>query len=480
MSLNTTATANATLSTETPLDHPVFINGGAQELALGSRAAPTLKLRNAVASSSSSTSNTNIIELETVKSQALISQALESHVMAVNNDTCEPGAEDPFFVCDLGKVERLYQMWHQALPRVHPYYAVKCNPDEQVLLKLASMGANFDCASKGEIETVLNLGIDPSRIIYANPCKVGSSLRFASKNDVQWTTFDNSDELYKIKKYHPEARVLLRMITDDESAQCRLSTKYGAPLNNVRNLLSIAKTLNLEVRGVSFHVGSGANDNAALIKAVRDAKDVFEIGKELGLTQMDTLDVGGGFSYESFGMAYKTLNLALDEYFPVSDGVNIIAEPGRYFVANAFTLAVNVIAKRGGVLDSASGCAGDVGDDRPMVYVNDGVYGNMNCILFDHQHPKANVLTHRSQFLYNQPRVASAPSSSSSSHKVSIWGPTCDGLDCIDKEAELSHNVQVGDWLYFADLGAYTSAAASPFNGFKAKAHTIYVNSESN
>ncbi|KAH3673134.1 hypothetical protein WICPIJ_009897 [Wickerhamomyces pijperi] len=465
MSINTTATVNATVS------QSEFTNG---KLIAGHEASyrvvPTLNLKHVAPAASQAVitaADSTQIQLETPRSKALISETLRTHVMNVDQETCEPGAEDPFFVCDLGKVERLYQIWKDALPRVHPYYAVKCNNDEEVLKKLAAMGVNFDCASKGEIETVLNLGVDPSRIIYANPCKVASFLRFASNSNVNLTTFDNSEELYKIKKYHPETGVLLRIITDDESAQCRLSTKFGAPLANVRNLLSIAKTLNLNVRGVSFHVGSGASDNDSLIKAVQDAKNVFEIGKELGLTGMDTLDVGGGFSYESFGTASKALGYALDEYFPASSGVNLIAEPGRYFVANAFTLAVNVIAKRGGVFESTGGDD----QDRAMVYVNDGVYGNMNCILFDHQSPKAAVLTNRSQFLYNEDQ-------SQGTHKVSIWGPTCDGLDCIAKEAQLSHNVQVGDWLYFADLGAYTSAAASPFNGFKAKANTLYVNSE--
>lgn len=406
------------------------------------------------------------IALETPRSERLIAEALNQEISNINHETCEAGAEDSFFVCDLGKVERLVKIWKQSLPRVHPYYAVKCNPNPEVLKLLAKMGANFDCASKGEIEQVLSLGVDPSRIVYAHPCKVSSFLRFAQKHDINLTTFDNADELYKIKKFHPDCQLLLRIITDDESAQCRLSTKYGAPMSTVPNLLKLAQELELNIVGVSFHVGSGASDNDSLIKAVQDARDVFNQGRSMGFN-MRTLDVGGGFSYESFGQSSKALSFALDEYFPVEYGCNIIAEPGRYFVANAFTLATHVIARRGGIFDSQ-------GSNPTMIYVNDGVYGNMNCILFDHQTPEAHVLTHRGEFLYGEMNS----DKNNNKFNVSIWGPTCDGLDCISKDTNLSHNVVVGDWLYFPNLGAYTSAAASPFNGFKAEANTVYINSE--
>lgn len=409
------------------------------------------------------------ISLETERSVQLVSQALQQEVERINHDTCEAGEEDSFFVCDLGKIERLLKIWRQNLPRVHPFYAVKCNPDPHVLKLLASLGVNFDCASKGEIDLVLSLGVDPSRIIYAHPCKTGSFLRHSKKQNVQLTTFDNADELYKLKKYHPGCRLLLRIITDDESAQCRLSTKYGAPLSSVKNLLELARELELDIAGVSFHVGSGASDNESLIKAVRDARHTFDLGSQLGFN-MQILDVGGGFSYESFNTASQALRVALDQYFPVSSNVEIIAEPGRYFVANAFTLATHVIAKRGSVFDHSS-----QSQDPPMVYINDGVYGNMNCILFDHQHPQAHVLTHRGEFVYGGHHTEQA---NGNTYNVSIWGPTCDGLDCISNNAELSHNVCVGDWLYFPDLGAYTSAAASPFNGFEAQARKFYVNSE--
>ena len=110
---------------------------------------------------------------------------------------------------DLGDVYRQHMRWKKHLKRVTPHYAVKCNPDPTVIKLLAALGTGFDCASKTEIEQVLKLGVDPSRIIYAQPCKTKSYLRYTVKQNVKQMTFDNTDELYKIKEIAPEAELYL-------------------------------------------------------------------------------------------------------------------------------------------------------------------------------------------------------------------------------------------------------------------------------
>ena len=83
---------------------------------------------------------------------------------------------------------------------------MKCNGDQNLIRLLAYLGAGFDCASKKEIQTVLDLGVSPDRIIYANPCKQASYIKYAYKNGVNCMTFDNEQELYKIKENHPQAK----------------------------------------------------------------------------------------------------------------------------------------------------------------------------------------------------------------------------------------------------------------------------------
>lgn len=366
--------------------------------------------------------------------------------------------KDAFYVADLGDVLKKHLRWARALPRVQPFYAVKCNDSRAVVMTLASLGAGFDCASKTEIQLVQSLDVDSSRIIYANPCKQTSQIKYALAHGVKMMTFDNEVELMKVARHNDDAKLVLRIATDDSKAVCRLSIKFGATLKNSRLLLERARELGLDVIGVSFHVGSGCTDPETYTQSISDARCVFDMGAELGYN-MTLLDIGGGFPGSDdtklkFEEITSVINPALDKYFPADSGVKIIAEPGRYYVASAYTLAVNIIAKKV-VMDeqSASDEEDDGTNDRTvMYYVNDGVYGSFNCILYDHAHV--------------QPTLHKKPKSDERLYPCNIWGPTCDGLDRIVEHSTLP-DLQVGDWLLFENMGAYTVAASSTFNGFQ-------------
>ncbi|KAL0632928.1 Ornithine decarboxylase [Maublancomyces gigas] len=394
---------------------------------------------------------------------ALISQALQTRINSIDPDVCEAGGEDAFFVADLGEVYRQHMRWKINLPRVEPFYAVKCNGDEKVLRLLAALGTGFDCASKAEIQQVLNIGVNPSRIVFANPCKTASYIRYAAEQDVRNMTFDNAEELYKVKKFFPHARLFLRILTDDSKSLCRLSLKFGAPLDSTRHLLELAKELRLNVVGVSFHVGSGSYDPTAFATAVRDARLVFDEAAAVGY-DLRTLDVGGGYGNDNFEAIASVLGPAIDEYFPSS--IRVIAEPGRYYVSSAFTIATHVIARRTVPADSFSR------DPSYMLYLNDGVYGNFSGIMFDHQKPIPRVLKHGSEYFYE-----SLPADSQLT-KYSVWGPTCDGIDCVSASCFLPEVLEVGDWLYFSDMGAYSKCSATKFNGFSDDHQVVYVVSD--
>ena len=216
-----------------------------------------------------------------------------------------------------------------------------------MLRLLASLGAGFDCASSGEITNVLGLGVSPSRIIFANPCKATSFIRHAAKSNVEMMTFDNSDELYKIARSFPAAQLIIRIHTDDTKALCRLNLKFGASLVAVPSLLAKARELGLNVIGVSFHVGSGCFDSSAFADAIRRSRAVFDMGRDAGY-EFSVLDIGGGFEDATFDATALIISSAINTYFPDRQETNlrIIAEPGRYFVSKAFSLATNVIARR--------------------------------------------------------------------------------------------------------------------------------------
>jgi len=250
---------------------------------------------------------------------------------------------------------------------------------------------------------------------------------------------------------------VLRIITDDSNSVCRFSTKFGAPMLQVPALLDLAKELKLNLVGVSFHVGSGCMSVFSFEAAIRSAHKVFEMSERLGM-KMSLLDIGGGWpgvdteASVSFPEIANHIRPILDELFPAD--VELIAEPGRYFVAESHTLAVNVFAKR-------QVPATEDEEKRFLYYVNDGVYQSFNCIFFDHVHPTP--LVHELNGRANM-------------FMCTIFGPTCDSMDCIAKDIYLPE-LEVGEWLYFRNMGAYTTAAASPFNGFKSHPNTFYVQS---
>eukprot|EP01059_Diplonema_ambulator_P029876 TRINITY_DN497_c0_g1_i2.p1 TRINITY_DN497_c0_g1~~TRINITY_DN497_c0_g1_i2.p1 ORF type:complete len:432 (+),score=187.38 TRINITY_DN497_c0_g1_i2:294-1589(+) len=372
------------------------------------------------------------------------------------NSTPEVPMEEAFFVIDFGSIEYQIKQWIECLPRVRPFYAFKCNGAPALLDTLAAVGAGFDCASKAEFETVLTKQkMDPAKdIIFANPAKQVSHIRAAAAEGIQYVTFDNEAELHKLAKHWPSAKVVLRIVTDDSRSICEFSSKFGAQLSYVPKLIDTCIQLDLDLVGVSFHVGSGCGDATAFSRAATDARKVFDMALEKGI-KMNFLDIGGGFPGDketkpTFREIANKLRPVLDELF--DEDVQIIAEPGRYFACASHTLAANVFAKREVtfVEDEETGAT----KDEVQYYLNEGVYQSFNCLFFDH----AVVDAH--PFFTNEEDEKDA-----ATRCTTIFGPTCDGLDCIAKRIDFPE-MQLGDWMLFYDFGAYTVAAASQFNGF--------------
>jgi len=271
-------------------------------------------------------------------------------------------------------------------------------------------------------------------------------------------TFDNVDELVKIARHYPDAEMILRIVTDDSHSLCRFSSKFGAQMKSVPTILAEAQKLGVKVVGVSFHVGSGCSDAVAHAVAARDALKVFEMGKQYGF-EMNLLDIGGGF--QGGVMVKPTLKEVADQLLPVlkefPKGTRFIAEPGRYFVAKSHTLVTNIHSRR--VLYDEKGAVNQV-----LYYVNDGVYHSFNCIFFDHQHPvPVTMVVPGSEDAKKRQVVESI-----------VFGPTCDALDCIIKDFPMPL-LEVGEWLFFCDMGAYTNAALTHFNGFSGAVTLLYM-----
>lgn len=351
-------------------------------------------------------------------------------------------SEESYFVYDLDELRRLVALWKSSMPNVTPYYAVKCNPDRHVLSLLADLGVNFDCASMAEIDTVLSLHVDSSRILFANPCKRKCDLQRAYELGIQTLTFDSICELEKIAAILPYANLILRIYANDPTAQCVLSNKFGAYEEEWQPILARAQDLNMSIVGVSFHVGSGAADATVYYHALQQAHTLVQLGREYG-HNMEIIDIGGGFSRKTLDAISAEVSRGCDAFFP-NDEFTVIAEPGRLFVETVATLHTKVIGVR-----KVRG--------HTYYWITDSLYGSFNCIVYDHASPKPLIETEKDL------------------HISTVYGPTCDGFDVVMKDIELP-NMEVGDTLTFPNMGAYTVAGGSHFNGIPfPKAKKYYV-----
>lgn len=374
-----------------------------------------------------------------------------------------------FTILDIGSLIRQYRLWRRHLPNVEIFYAVKCNPDPMILRTLANLGVGFDVASAGEINMAID-AIDadsdgkPDRMIYANPCKRSEYISYARSQNVSMMTFDNKNELLKIALLHPTAKLILRIVVDDiTTSKMKFGSKYGCPMYDVKNLLSFAKFHNLNIVGVSFHVGSACLDSDSYYNSIKRSRKVFDIAKEVGY-QCTILDIGGGFpgingdGCASFIDITARIQNALETYFSDIPDLRVIAEPGRFFAASTMTHVVRIIGKKSIYLTDLSDEDISLSESRTSdklpeqifhYYIDSNFYGVFNNILFDKACVKFQLLNNYDATLY--PSV--------------VFGETCDSLDKIAEGNELPE-LTIGDYLYVENHGAYTTASASSFNGF--------------
>lgn len=342
--------------------------------------------------------------------------------------------ENNVYFVNLNEIERLYKQWKSRFPEIHPYYAIKCNPDKEIIKVLANLGANFDCASIAEIEHVLSIGISPDRILFANPCKMIKDMVAAYNKGVKTVTFDNVTELLKVVKLFPDMKLILRIFAKDPKAKCQFSHKFGAEKHIWKNIFETGKNINANICGVSFHVGSYAVSPDKYDLAIKDARECYDLALSYGF-KFNLIDIGGGFVSHNLGDIPEAIIEAKNKYFPDELQCKFIAEPGRYFAETSSYLATNIIGIR-------------EHDDNTLDYwITDSIYGSFNCIFYDHNIPYPEYIDN-----------------GNSKCKITLYGPTCDGLDKII-ELDSYPKMNLHDWIIFKNMGAYTRAGSCNFNG---------------
>lgn len=366
------------------------------------------------------------------------------------------GIDNAFYLLDINDVKLKYQAWVKNIPRVTPFYAIKSNDHIAVLKTLRDEGAGFDCATKKEIHEILALGVSPEKIIYSHTAKQISHLKFAAEKNVLKMTFDCEQELHKIKKFHPSAEVILRIRFDSKSSVVQLGLKFGCDRKlEAPRLIELCKKLDLNLIGVSFHVGSGTEDCEVFGKAIEAVSEVFDEAKKFGFS-MNFVDIGGGFvgdNPKNIEKYAKPINEAIETFFK-DPSITIISEPGRYFVESAFTRAIQVILKK------------VTPDGRMNYYVNDGIYMSflINHI-YNHEYLK-----------FGEIEYVRKTTSNENPKKIlsTIWGVSCNSMDKLFDNL-LIGELEMGDWLVFKNMGAYTTGVSTKFNGFSIEDDDIIV-----
>ncbi len=361
----------------------------------------------------------------------------------------------PIVVIDHDVIRQNYAAFKKHLPKVQAYYAVKANPEPAIVRTLYASGASFDVASLAEFmlvhENIKDLPAKEQqdfiwdKIIYANPTKPKETL-LALDQYKPLVTFDNLNELKKIKQYAPHAGVVLRLRVPNTGSMVELSSKFGCDPGQAVDLILEAFRLGLVVEGVSFHVGSQCTNFENFVKALDISSAIIREARDRG-HEIKILDIGGGFpaAYDRhvkpISQLARKINAEIDRLF--DKDIQIIAEPGRFIVASAATSVAKIIGKA-------------VRDGKTCYYIDDGVYHTFSGIIFDH------CQYHLKAFKQGKTEVCA------------VFGQTCDALDVVSLSEELP-DLEIEDLVYSEKIGAYGSASATWFNGF-APAKVLHVN----
>jgi len=334
--------------------------------------------------------------------------------------------------------------WKDHLGWIQPHYAIKANDSDWLLTRLQQNNFSFDVATSAEMEKCVKLGIPTSELIYSHAVKSDADLREAARLGVKLTVFDAVSELYKIRRiWGPSAQVLMRIKVKDDGAQVSFSHRFGAEKYEWFELFETLKSLGLTLRGVSFHVGSGIEgDKAAVyVKAIERAKEALESARDFGFSNSNILNIGGGFGAKEdiavLGSVFSRFREELSDY-------TWIAEPGRYFAAFSQTVVTQVLLVKPARKERVQ-----------QITVNDGIYGSFSCIPFDHS-----GLLRSNDYpvdVEGFPCADVVP--------TQVFGASCDGYDILSQNLPAPADIEVGDFLAFAGMGAYTQVSASTFNG---------------
>lgn len=360
----------------------------------------------------------------------------------------------PCLILDLDVVQDNYEHLNTALPTAEIFYAVKANPDPQVLKRLSSLGSCFDTASVAEIQMAFAAGATAEQISFGNTIKKERDIANAFDLGIRLFAVDCIEEVEKVARAAPGSAVFCRILTDGEGAEWPLSRKFGCVPEMAVSVLSHAHALGLTAAGVSFHVGSQQCDLDAWNRAIKEARSIFAKMEEQGV-RLTLLNMGGGFptrylkdvpTSAQYGEAIWS---ALTDHFG-NDVPRIIIEPGRGMVGSAGVIRSEVVL----VSNKADN------DNVRWIYLDIGKFGGL-----------AETMDEAIRY-----RLRTDKDGDDHSPCI-VAGPTCDSADVLYEKNHypLPVTLKCGDEVLIEGTGAYTTTySAVAFNGFEPlRSHVI-------
>lgn len=352
------------------------------------------------------------------------------HHIAITNDN------PPYLFLDKDVIREKVSIIGKNIKNSKVFYAVKANPDIEVLRFLNELGIGFEIASEGELKILASLGVEASRIITSNPVKTLKFLHEAGLYGIKYYAFDSKYEVDKIVRYAPNSKVYVRLSVSNEGSEWPLSKKFGVEIEDALELLRYSKDRGLEPVGITFHVGSQCNNVYNWHSALDKAKELFDLAKDRGI-ELNLLNLGGGYPIRytkqvlQIETIEKKINSALVQKF--SQNLDIFIEPGRAVIGDAGIFVATVVgkAKR---------------EEENWLYLDIGVFNGLMESVGGIKYKY--VVGSR-----NEPK------------RWTIAGPSCDSFDVIDRDVELPEP-EIGNLILILSVGAYTISYASEFNGF--------------
>src|SRR5579862_8945267 len=244
----------------------------------------------------------------------------------------------PLLIIDCARVRAQYRRLQRALPRVALHYALKPLPHAAVVRVVAEQGGSLDLATTGEVQLAAALGVDPARCIHTHPIKRPQDIRNALEYGVRTFVADNVDEVRKFRAHGEQAALLLRVSFRSAGAVCDLSRKFGCDPEDALALARLAAELDIDVGGLSFHVGSQAPDSGKHVEAIGACARLLAAARRERLGSLDTLDIGGGFPIDYMQPAADIVRFCAPIRAALAKlprRIRVIAEPGRYIVGPA-------------------------------------------------------------------------------------------------------------------------------------------------